>query len=340
MVVRNNKFASFFLLLTTLFVLELFLRGAIRFLGVPPLKSADYYWAERLWYGRNPEVAGRPIADFDSELGWRSKRGHPAVSSDSIAVFGDSWTYGLGVDARDAFPAQMNRLIPEREIINFGVPGYGLDQMILFAEQVTSHSRQHNPNQHSPKWIVIAFIADDLHRSCFPFYFGKRKPLWDRLNGEGPVSGHVQAPERLATVHASLLEKIADTGAVWFFRSRIVRLFFEVSTYHSTQRCMAELNAGLMERAIARLGDRVLFVHLAQALPKKFAKEAATRGIAVFSVHEKIEAMIRKGETLDSSQEHPGPRYHAAIAELIAGEIRRRESFDAPHIRVGLRKYR
>jgi hypothetical protein len=48
-----------------------------------------------------------------------------------IAVFGDSFAFGMDVGDDDTFAAQLERLLPHTEVLNFGVLGYGMDQVLL-----------------------------------------------------------------------------------------------------------------------------------------------------------------------------------------------------------------
>jgi hypothetical protein len=96
--------------------------------------------------------SGRPIR-FDAALGWGHVpssgsgedrfdelggriAGRPSpharrAGAHRILVFGDSFTYGTEVAANDSWPAQLARLRPDLEVVNLGVPGYGLDQAFL-----------------------------------------------------------------------------------------------------------------------------------------------------------------------------------------------------------------
>ncbi|GAG21823.1 unnamed protein product, partial [marine sediment metagenome] len=69
--------------------------------------------------------------------GYRGVRIDPAAPKDKlrIAAFGDSSTYGLGVVVPDeVYPAKLGRILNERglpsEVMNFGVPGYTIVQVV------------------------------------------------------------------------------------------------------------------------------------------------------------------------------------------------------------------
>jgi lysophospholipase L1-like esterase len=78
-----------------------------------------------------------------------------------IAVLGDSIAFGYWVAEKDAFPRQLELLLavvrgpgPAVEVLNFGVPGYNLDQEI---EVLRSKALAF-----APDLVVIAFCLNDL----------------------------------------------------------------------------------------------------------------------------------------------------------------------------------
>ena len=48
-----------------------------------------------------------------------------------IEVFGDSFAFGMDVGDDDTFAAQLERSLDHSEVLNFGVLGYGMDQVLL-----------------------------------------------------------------------------------------------------------------------------------------------------------------------------------------------------------------
>jgi len=57
-----------------------------------------------------------------------------------ILVFGDSFTFGMGADDLNTFPAHLERMLTEQrcdtcEVLNFGVPGYDLRQNAAMARK-------------------------------------------------------------------------------------------------------------------------------------------------------------------------------------------------------------
>ena len=125
---------------------------------------------------------------YDAQLGWKlgpNRRGfdglyftslegirapRPDVSFRDlppkrlIAVLGDSFAFGERVRYEDAFPAQLEvRLGPEYQVLNFGVPGYGVDQIYLrYINDVLSWK---------PEIVVFSFVWHDLLRTMSVYSF-------------------------------------------------------------------------------------------------------------------------------------------------------------------------
>jgi hypothetical protein len=90
-------------------------------------------------------------------------------------AFGDSMTEGFAVGNDETWPAHLERLTGRR-VLNAGVRGYGLDQIVLRAERIVPQTK--------PSTVVLAFIADDILRTALAVRDAKGKP-WFAPDGEG-----------------------------------------------------------------------------------------------------------------------------------------------------------
>lgn len=87
-----------------------------------------------------------------------------------ILAVGDSFAFGDGVDDADTWPAVLERLTGGR-VVNAGMIAFGLDQMVLRAEQLVGI--------YSPDTIVVAFIPHDVLRCTMSYWSGFSKPYFD-----------------------------------------------------------------------------------------------------------------------------------------------------------------
>jgi hypothetical protein len=73
-----------------------------------------------------------------------------------VLLFGDSYTAGMGVSDADRYGDRLERLLPEVEVYNFGLPGSGTDQQYLIHREVADRY-QHD-------LVVIAAMVENIRR--------------------------------------------------------------------------------------------------------------------------------------------------------------------------------
>ncbi len=86
-----------------------------------------------------------------------------------ILAVGDSFTFGEDVGDAASWPAALERRL-HRRVINGGVPGFGIDQSVLRAEQLTM--------AYQPNAVILSFIPHDVARSEMSVYAGHAKPYF------------------------------------------------------------------------------------------------------------------------------------------------------------------
>ncbi len=94
-------------------------------------------------------------------------------SNSKILVVGDSFAFGDEVGDSDTWPARLEQLMGRKnlaqpwQVLNAGVSSYGLDQMLLRAEQLVPKYR--------PKLLIFSFIPDDIQRCAMSVRHGVPK---------------------------------------------------------------------------------------------------------------------------------------------------------------------
>jgi len=156
-----------------------------------------------VWIGRHSDTMFEVIR-HDPQLGWRMKPGLQKkidlvnredipVRSNSvgfwdeeftekkepgrcrIAFLGDSFTWGLGVSEEGRFSNLVEAEDPNRESLNFGMPGYGTDQSLLVWRGVASF--------YQPDLVVLTIYDNDYRDNLYMVRYGRRKPYFE-LNGD------------------------------------------------------------------------------------------------------------------------------------------------------------
>ena len=170
--------------------------------------------------GSSGMLLGKPFS-FTAEGTREQNRDRPPVTGPLIIAFGDSMTEGYGVGNDETWPAHLERLTGRR-VLNAGVRGYGLDQMVLRAERLIPDLK--------PSAVVLAFIADDISRTALSVRDTKGKPYFvpegERLalrNVPVQVAGHssLVAAARHLLDHSQLFDRIVNGLGVqqfWYGR--------------------------------------------------------------------------------------------------------------------------
>ena len=121
-----------------------------------------------------PGVAIHPPGGFSITTGEYGTRSNgptpPRAQRPLMLVVGDSFAFGDGVNDEESWPAVLERLSGGR-VINAGVPGFGLDQVVLRAEQLAAI--------YAPDTIIVGFIPHDVLRCEMAYWSGLPKPYFD-----------------------------------------------------------------------------------------------------------------------------------------------------------------
>jgi len=145
------------------------------------------------WRGRHHH------ADFDVEyaVGANGQRGDPGDAGHPVAVFGDSFTFGLGVSERETFVSRLSELDPGSRYVNLGVPGYSTDQEVLLMRRELG--------RWSPRHVLlVVYLGNDLLdiQRPFPAQADHGKPYFSLVN-ERLVLNNVPVPKSPKPLRAS-----------------------------------------------------------------------------------------------------------------------------------------
>ena len=149
--------------------------------------GSEFVLGERARSGLRKLIDGRTeLFDLEPDLGWALKAGggsgnyvqtsqglrgtrvyppRPKEGMVRMATFGDSFTYGTEVAARDTWQARLETVHPHLEVLNFGVNAYGPDQAYLYYDKAGK--------SFEPDVVVMGFMSEYLFRcvNVFrPFY--------------------------------------------------------------------------------------------------------------------------------------------------------------------------
>lgn len=120
----------------------------------------DHWKLHYLWRRSGSDLWSGPLV-FDPHLGWRA-RGPAFVPCDGcerpVVLYGDSFIHGVApTPNRERIPKLLARAVSGRRVIDYAVPGYGLDQTVLRFQ--STHMRYASPA------VVFGITTLDLDRS-------------------------------------------------------------------------------------------------------------------------------------------------------------------------------
>jgi len=137
----------------------------------PTRLSFDLHHPIRGWTLK-PNLRDLPVFDgkrlSSSSQGLRGSREFAVPKPQGrlrLALFGDSFTFGEDVSDEETFAQQMSLLLagqgPEVEVLNFGIHGYGHDQMLLYLREVLPI--------YQPDVVLLGYVSDDSLRNLTTF---------------------------------------------------------------------------------------------------------------------------------------------------------------------------
>jgi len=255
-----------------------------------------------------------------------------ALAEPPILVIGDSYAHGDEVTDRETWAAQLQPLI-RRRVLNAGMSGYGIDQMVLRAEILVPEVK--------PAAIVMGFIADDVRRLEMKRVWGAEKPYFELVDG-ALVERNVPVPPPPAPGSTLDVWQVL-LGRSVLFDTVLEALGLRYDWYIDDERALPrhageKLVCPLLGR-LAALGVPVLVV--AQYDPYHWLDDgyrsvtrhtddlvlacASAAGLATLDLFDVLDEAVRaRGLRTIYRQSHPGPAGTAITARRIAAELEKR----------------
>lgn len=135
----------------------------------------------------NSEATYQGTVEFQIKHNSRGFRDPEPTFSDRprIVVLGDSFVWGYDVQQDQRFTEQLRTMLPEYDIYNLGISGYGTDQQTILYQDIG--------RLYEPDIVISIFCADNDRRdnSSNERYGGYYKPYWqDGFVYDVPQSEH------------------------------------------------------------------------------------------------------------------------------------------------------
>jgi hypothetical protein len=127
----------------------------------------DVYHPTRGWAVK-PNVRGASAFPgkvlCSNSRGLRGEREHAyekPPGAHRILLLGDSFTFGDEVSDAETYAALLQEMLPETEVINLGVHGYGHDQMLIYFEE--------EGVKYQADLVILGFVYIDMTRNLLAF---------------------------------------------------------------------------------------------------------------------------------------------------------------------------
>jgi hypothetical protein len=300
---------------------------------------------EHLGYVPRPGYSGTDhgggaLFTFDSQ-GFRSHhRSGPSPSrvAPPILVVGDSYAMGVQVADDESWPAHLETAL-DRRVMNAGVPGYGIDQIVLRAEGLVAALR--------PDVMIVGFIADDVRRAEARILWGLDKPYFD-IVGDALVLRNVPVKPPATLADGAPLDPVRRVFGYSFMMDVVMRRLglsawwrrgqaSEVVPAHKDGARVACLLMKRLQRLGETYGVRILV--LAQYSPQAWLRPwympdeapiaaellacAKASGLETLDTYAAVQAAVRaegiSGYYVDTHMNNRGNRL---TATLLADQLR------------------
>jgi hypothetical protein len=235
-----------------------------------------------------------------------------------IVALGDSFTFGEGVGDEETWSHRLQELLPQTEVLNLGVHGYGHDQMLLHLQQ--------EGLRYQPDLVLLGFLTLDMGRNVL-FFRDYAKPRFVLRGGE------------LVLTH-SPVPSVEETLAAERYRSSFLDLIRMLAARYrgrtgATARETDRVTLAILDRIRAtaeEAGARAAFAYLPafdEITRTDLAKTPAERFFFDYCESRRIPAIylrpyflreLERGARLEDLG-HWGALEHRIAAEGIAAEL-------------------
>ena len=235
-------------------------------------------------------------------------------AADNILFMGDSFTFGVGLNDNQALPELFSEITGKRyNVINFGVPGYGLHQVVRTLEL----GRADPLLAQGKRYIVYTAIPDHARRAVAAYTWAVQGPAY-RVG-----------PDGVAVFHGNLHSRAAELAITTANRSAFVTKYLLPGLLKNPDMDPYPLFAGLAKRArqVAEEKYHATFVMLfwdydVQAEPEvKAALDAA--GVTYIPVSRIIPDLRTNAQAYHIAPDdaHPSEAANRLIAAYLAKGI-------------------
>ena len=336
---------TFVAIFVSVLISEMVMRGGLAFsswdrLGNPavyfdPLCDEDYWLALRRgeWGSSLHRVAP---SEQHASTGWIPDRSsldaleafptlhRPAEYDETIALFGDSYFFGT-TPSGTRISDSLQGLRPKSRILNFGVGGYGLGQILLRLEDRMTVL---DPGS----WVIIGVLTTDIDRAILQVRDAP-KP-WFSLTEAGGLSAHFPAQDPVTQWFKE--HPVSANSLLWRRLIRTVQLYKSRGSEATMPACAVAEKKALSQAIFSRVsavcqagGLKCVVMGLYRPIDLKQGagwraeaiQSAQKYGLALIDTAPKMRASSTGWAELYGADDHPNPSGNRRMASWIDQEL-------------------
>lgn len=296
-------------------------------------ENALQFWEQ--YSGDTPADAARSFVGYDSVLGWDFERQGDRIKGNEVIAdsaaegvtrflaIGDSFTYGLDVAEQENF-AEILSMLPDVELLNMSVPGYGIDQAYL--------KYQHYGARYAPQVIIFGVYVSDYERSSVGFTTFA-KPVFKFDGGRIDLLAKVVQEPRaeLSRIEQTMRQKIYLVEVLRNLRFKLQSASSQRQVFFNDMDPLITHVFRLLQSSL-QANQRLLIIHIprAQRASSKSMRSPRTcMSICWPSMRHWVwtssTSPVHSWPTIlreNGSVGHFSARGHRKVAELIAAELK------------------
>lgn len=238
-------------------------------------------------------------------------------SKDEIWIFGCSFTHGWTLNDDETYPWLLQQQLPEVEVVNFGVSGYGtLQSMLQFQEALEKRPK--------PRLVVIAYASFHDQRNTLLRLRSKQMVPWNKL---GPIVQPYAALDSTGNLNYAMAEMTYREFPL--MRTSALMNFIETTYDYKVED--AFYNSHAVTQAIIKAFQRLAQEHGSEVVVVGLLSDRLTADTLAFSEPEgiptadiSVDLSIRAHRNWPHDP-HPSPaanqQYAQKLAVFLTGEI-------------------
>ena len=274
--------------------------------------------------------------EHDSTLGWsvdqRNKNSWGAWESpiyplrfegEPIGVFGDSYVFGTTEDGQ-RFPDQLAALLPDNRLLNYGVAGYGFDQIVLSFE---AHAERL-----SGSTALVGVLTNDLDRSVLSVRSGPKPYFTSDDEGLTLHTDHIVSHEDYFATHP-----VRPLSYLWTYLRINIPRHWKVWVKKEPWNCelseKESINSALFSRLKAscdahNIDCQVVLFHNPEQVtqPPDWRSELVHRetervGLPLIDTREETLNALGEGVAFYGNDRHPSAEGNRLLAERVLSAL-------------------